>query len=613
MAKMLNVKSIRVNLSSGEIRVEPIDERLVRDFVGGRGFGAVQLYKELKPGTDPLSDQNKMMFIAGPLAGGPMQSTSRWMVCTKSPLTGAFVRSVGGADFGAWIRFAGYSFIEVEGKADKPVYIHLTADSCKILDAADLWGKNVDQTQEILQQRHGKNTRCAVIGVAGEKLVRFAGIFSERRSASRCGGGTVMGAKNLKAIAINAERNLTFADAEAMKQAAKDQIAAYQKSSGYKSHREWGTTTTQDTTNALGMYPVKNFREGRSENWENTLAGDEYRKIRTGEFACYSCMVRCGKAHTVNSGPYAGIHSDGPEYESIWAFTAPIASTDINASIAADAVCDELGLDTISAGNCVGFAFELFEKGILTQADTGGLDLTYGNHQAMVTLLRQIGNRQGLGHILAEGVMRAAQIIGKGSEDYAIHVKGMEPPAYEPRAAKNQGFNYATSNIGASHCYGYAAQDVFGVVMPHKVDRYEEGNADVVIYNQNGTATAEVGIVCTFAERWGWVPEVYGRALAAATGIEDCKDPAFMRTVGERIMNMERAFIARDGFGRAQDTLPQRMLKENLIVDGKPVKGAIIRDLPGFLDRYYNLRGWNSDGAPTPEKLSRLGISWAVK
>ena len=610
---MMNFKSIRVNLSSGEIKTEPVDERFVRDFIGGRGFGAVQLYRDMKAGIDPLGEDNKMLFLTGPLAGGPLQSTSRWMVYTKSPLTGALVRSCGGADFGAWLRFSGYSFIEIEGKADKPVYIHLTADSCKILDASQLWGKNIDQTQEWLQEKHGKNTRCAVIGVAGEKLVRYAGIFSDRRSASRCGGGTVMGSKNLKAIAINAERKLVFADAEAMKQAAKDQIEAYKNNPGYHNHREWGTTSTQDVTNTLGIYPVKNFREGRSENWEKTLVGEEYKKIRTGEFACYSCMVRCGKAHTVPSGPYAGAKSDGPEYESIWAFTGPIGSTDINASVAADALCDELGIDTISAGNCVGFAFELFEKGILTKADTGGMDLTYGNHQAMVQLLRMIGNREGLGHILAEGVMRAAQIIGKGSEAYAIHCKGMEPPAYEPRGAKNQGFNYATSNIGASHCYGYAAQDVFGVPFPHKVDRFEEGNADIVVYNQNGVATSEVGIVCNFAERWGWVPEIFGRALAAATGIEECKDPAYLNMVGDRIMNMERAFIAREGFGRAQDTLPSRILNEELVVDGVAIKGARVKDLQGFLDRYYALRGWSANGTPTAEKLSKLGIGYAVK
>jgi aldehyde:ferredoxin oxidoreductase len=610
---MMTYKYIKINLSTGKVSTEAVEERAIRDFVGGRGFGAYHLMKELKAGTEPLSPDNKLFFHSGPLAGGPAQSTSRWMVVTKSPLTGGFARAVGGSDFGAWIHFAGYSFIEVEGAADEPAYIYLTPDSCQILDARDIWGKDVDETQEILRTKHGKNTRCAVIGVAGEKLVRFASIFSARRSASRCGVGTVMGSKNLKAIAISADRKVQFADADAMRQAAKEQVAAYQSSNAYKGHREMGTTDTQSVTNTLGIYPVNNFREGRLAGWDKTITGEDYKKIRTGEFGCYACPAYCGKAHTVPAGPYAGIQSDGPEYESIWAFTGPIGSSDINASIAADALCDQLGIDTISAGNLVGFAFELYEKDILTRADTGGLELKKGDHAAMMTLLRQMGNREGIGNILAEGAKRAADIIGRGADKYAIHCKGMEPPAYEPRGAKNQGFNYATANIGASHCYGYAAQDVFGAPFPKKVNRFEEGNADIVIYNQDHTASNEIGICCAFSAGWGWVPDIYGRLLAAATALEDCKDPKFLNLVGERIMNMERAFINREGFGRVDDTLPQRMLNENLIVDGKPVEAARVRDMQGFLDRYYSLRGWNADGAPTPDKLSQLGLTWAVK
>jgi len=606
-------KYIKVNLSTGEIRTEPIEERVVSDFIGGRGFGAYHLLKAQRSGADPLGDENNLLFLTGPLAGGPAQSVSRWMVVTRSPLTGAFARSVGGADFGAWLQFTGYSFIQVNGKAEKPVYIHLTPDSCEIVDASDLWGKDPDQTQEILQQKHGKNTRSACIGVAGEKLVRYAAIFSARRSASRCGVGTVMGAKKLKAIAITAQRNLKFADPEAFQAAAREQIAAYQNSPGYKSHADMGTTDTQSVTNTLGIYPVKNFRLGRLENWDKTITGQHYRAIRTGTFGCYSCPAHCGKAHTVPSGPYAGIQSDGPEYESIWAFTGPIASTDIHASIAADALCDKLGLDTISTGNCVGFAYELYEKGIITRADTGGLELTYGNHAAMIELIRKIGNREGIGSILAEGVLRAAQIFGKGAEKYAIHCKGMEPPAYEPRGAKNMGFNYATANIGASHCYGYAGQDVFGAPFPRKVNRFEEGNADIVVFNQDNAAKNEIGICCTFSTNWGWHPDIYCRLLAAATGVKECLDPKYVALVGERIMNLERAFNVREGFGRKDDVLPQRMLTENLIVDGVPVENARIKDMQGFLDRYYAVRGWTPDGAPSPQKIAELGIGYALK
>jgi len=230
-----------------------------------------------------------------------------------------------------------------------------------------------------------------------------------------------------------------------------------------------------------------------------------------------------------------------------------------------------------------------------------------------MTLLKKMGNREGFGNILAEGVKRAAEIIGKGAEKYAIHCKGMEPPAYEPRGAKNMGFNYATANIGASHCYGYGAQDVWGAPFPRKVNRFEEGNADVVVYNQDHAAMNEIGIICAFSAGWGWVPDIYGKLLAASTGVKESADPNYLLKVGSRILNMERAFNIRQGIGREQDTLPVRMLTENLLVDGLPVEGARVRDMQGFLDRYYEVRGWTNQGAPSPEKIKELGLDYILK
>jgi aldehyde:ferredoxin oxidoreductase len=609
---MQQYKFIKINLSTGAIKTETISDQVLTDFIGGRGIGAYYLYRDSIPGVDPLGPDNKLLLITGPLSGAGSLSTSRWMAVTKSPLTGGYARAVGGADFGAWLMWSGYAFIEIEGKANKPVYIHFNDDTPQILDAADLWGKEVTPAQELLQQKHGKDTRAACIGPAGEKLVRYSAIFSDRRSASRCGVGTVMGSKNLKAVAITTKRNVRLYDTETFKELIKAQSAAYQSSPAYKSHREWGTTDTQRTTNMLGIYPTKNFREGRMQDYEKLLGG-EYLKLRSGEFACYSCPARCGKAHTITSGPYAGMKSDGPEYESIWAFTGPINSLSIEASIAADGLCDELGIDTISTGNSIGFAYELYEKGILTKSDTDGIELKYGDHAAMMKLIGKIGNREGIGNILAEGVKRAADIIGKGSEKYAIHCKGMEPAAYEPRGAKNMGFNYATSNIGASHCYGYGAQDVWGAPVPKKVNRFEEGNADVVVYNQDHAAMNEIGIICAFSAGWGWVPDIYGKMLAAATGVKQAADPAYLLKVGERILNMERAFNVREGFGRKDDTLPVRMLTENLIVDGVPNEAARVKDLQGFLDRYYAVRGWTNDGAPAKAKVKELGLDYILK
>jgi aldehyde:ferredoxin oxidoreductase len=604
---------LRVNLTRRTTAVETVPAEICELFIGGRGFGIAYLYKEQAPHTDPLGEGNRLMFLAGPLAGAQAQSVSRWMACTKSPLTGGYARSVAGADFGAWLRFAGYDAILVEGKSAEPVYLHLTKEGCKFIEAGELWGKETTATQEMLLQRHGEKTRVACIGPGGERLVRYAAIVSGRRTASRCGVGAVMGSKNLKAIAITANRKVRVFDQDAFKKLATEQTRLFRSSQQFKHHKEWGTTATQDVTNSLGIFPVRNFRYGQQKNGEK-LYGEEYRKLRTGEFGCYNCSARCGKAHAVTSGPYAGAYSEGPEYESLWVFSAPIDSTSIEATIRADQLCDDLGIDTISTGGCIGFAYELYEHGIINRNDTDGLELVYGNHQTMVKLVQKIAAREGFGNILAEGVVRAARTIGRGAEAYAIHTKGMELPAYEPRGAKSQGFNYATSNIGGSHCYGYAGQEIFGATEPRPINRFAEAeNADIVIYNQDSTGMGEVGIVCAFARGWAWFPGLYGKLLAAATGVEHSADIGYLKKVGERIVNLERAFNVREGLGRENDKLPPRMLNEPLHTYDAPGEGEVVREMEQFLDRYYELRGWTKDGIPTAKKLAELGLSKMAK
>ncbi len=602
-------KFLKVNLSSGKIMTETVPEQVALDFVGGRGYGIKYLYDELAPNVDPLSEDNKLLLLSGPLAGTSAQASSRWMVCTKSPLTGAFARSVGGADFGAWLKFVGYEFIVIEGKAEKPVYLHLTREGCLIHDATEIWGQDTKVTQQWLTERYGKNTRIACIGPAGEKLVKYAAIVSNRRTAGRCGTGTVMGSKNLKAIAVTASRNVQLHDQAAFKQLAREQAGIIRENKAFLNHKEWGTTRTQSVTNEIGIYPVRNFRYGQQVGYEN-ITGEEYRKLRTAEFGCYTCPARCGKAHRVKTGPYKGAYSEGPEYETIWAFTGSTDTTSREATIAADELCDDLGIDTISTGCSIGFAYELYEKGILTKADTDGLELNYGNHESMVALVKKIANREGIGDLLAEGVARAAASIGKGSEAYAIHVKGLELPAYEPRGAMTQGFNYATASIGASHCFGYSGQDVFGAIEPRPSDRFaEEENADLVVYNQDNTAWKETGIICTFASNWGWVPLLFGKMLVAVRGMDELADNDHLLKVGERILNLERAFNVREGFTREQDTLPQRMLTEPLHTREAPGEGQVVRNQDKFLDQYYQIRGWTKEGIPTPEKLKELGLN----
>jgi len=602
---------LRVNLTSGKISTKPVPEEIAAEFIGGRGYGIRYLYDEIAPGIDPLGEDNKLLMLNGPLAGTAAQAVSRWMTVTKSPLTGAFARSVCGADFGAWLKFAGYEVVIVEGKAEKPVYVHVTPDGGQILDASEIWGRDTKETQAWLTQQHGRNTRTACIGPAGENLVKYAAVVSDRRTAGRCGTGTVMGSKNLKAVAITASRKLYLADPAAYEKLAKEQVKMLLDNEGFQNHKEWGTTATQDITNEIGIYPVRNFRYGQQLKYKEII-GSEYRKFRTGDMGCYSCSARCGKVHTVTSGTYAGAHSEGPEYESIWAFTGPIESNSIEASIAADQLCDDLGLDTISTGGCIGFAYELYEKGLLKKSDIDGMELDYGKHEPMIALIKKIAAREGIGDLLAEGVMRVAQKIGNNSDVYAIHVKGLELPAYEPRGAKSQGYNYITANIGASHCYGYAAQDVFGAPFPHPTDRFSEENADVVIFNQDGTASKETGICCGFSGGWGW-SELFGKLLAAARGIDKFADDAYLNRVGDRIFNLERAFNIREGFWRKQDTFPQRILTEPLHTREAPGEGQIVGHQDEFLNKYYQLRGWSRDGIPTEKKLKELGLDFAMK
>ncbi|MDB4444309.1 aldehyde ferredoxin oxidoreductase family protein [bacterium] len=603
---------LRINLTAGKTTEEQVPESVAADFVGARGYGIRYLYDELAPGVDPLGEQNKLLLLSGPLAGTPAIAVSRWMACTKSPLTGGYARSVCGADFGAWLRFVDYDFLIIEGKADKPVYVHLTEDGCKILDAREIWGKDTKVTQAWLGEQHGQKTRTACIGPAGEKLVRYAAIVSDRRTAGRCGTGAVMGSKNLKAVAITAPRKVHLGDPETYDKLTKEQVKLIRDNNAFLHHKEWGTTTTQDITNDLGIYPASNFRYGRLVDYEKVV-GEAYRKLRTGDMGCYSCPARCGKVHTVTAGPYAGAHSEGPEYETIWSFTGSVDSSDIEASIAADELCDDLGLDTISTGVSIGFAYELFEKGLISKSDTDGVELHFGDPAPMVELVRKIGLREGIGDLLAEGTMRAAAKIGQGSDLYAIHVKGMELPAYEPRGAKSQGYNYATASIGASHCYGYAAQDVFGAPIPRPTDRFSEEYADVVIFNQNGAATKETGIICLFAGNWGWQESHFGPMLAAARDMEQLADNDYLDKVGDRIINLERAFNLREGKGRRDDTLPRRILTEPLKTRGADGEGQVVSHQDEFLDKYYELRGWSREGVPTPQKLKDLGLGFAVK
>jgi aldehyde:ferredoxin oxidoreductase len=601
-------KLLRVNLSNGAIKEENIPQKIATDYLGGRGFGSKYLYDEVPAGTDPLGKQNKLLVGTGLLAGTGAQSLSKWMVYTKSPLTGTFTRNCGGGDFGAWLKWAGFELIILEGKSAKPSYLYIKDGTYEILDASAIWGKTTSQAQEYLKKKYGTKARMICVGPAAEKMVRYAGIFSGRRTAGRNGVGTVMASKNLKAVVIEADRKEELANPAEFSRLLKQQVKNYKEGLGFEPFRDYGTPMGVDIPGfAMGTFPVRNFRSNDLEGWDK-LSFLQYAAITQKHSGCYACMLKCGKIRTVQEGPYAGVNSEGPHYETIWAFTGPTGCTDLGATVKADYMCCELGLDSISTGNSIGFAYELFEKGILTTKDTDGLVLKYGDPEPMLKLVEKIGRREGLGDILAEGVKRAAEKIGKGAEQYAMHVKGLEMPGYEPRAMKALGMHYALSNTGANHCYGYAQQEM-GNPRPRLVDAAaDDGKGDIVKYNQDYVAAVELVNACTFPannlELFGL--ELIANMLVAALGETKFGSADYLWHVGEKVYNLERCFNIRDGFSRKDDALPKRMYTEPLI--GGMRDGEIIRKPDVIIDEYYEARGWDKNGIPTKATLKRLGL-----
>jgi aldehyde:ferredoxin oxidoreductase len=509
------------------------------------------------------------------------------------------------------MKWAGLDFITIEGRAEEPVYVYIDDGGCEIRDAGELWGRTSRETQESLGEIHGSRVCSACIGPAAEKLVLYSVIVSGRRTASRGGVGAVMGSKNLKAVTINIARRRWEYDQAALRELVKEQINGYHAEGApaamTKYFSEYGTGSIE-RANTRGFFPVRNFRYGLLEGYEG-LTYRQFSEITQKHTGCYNCILHCGKFRTVSNGPYAGFSGEGPEYETIWSFTGPIDNNDIGLTVAANDLCDELGLDTISTGNTIGFAFELFEKGLIDAKDTDGLELTWGNHAVVLPLIKKIARREGFGDLLAKGTKRMAEDIGQGSMDYAMQAKGLELPGYDPRALKAMGFGFATSNIGGNQNYSYAFQEVFKIPVPRPVEDpfAEEGKADIVKFNQEINAVADSAIACVFPVDMGLLrTETLGKLLAVATGVSGHGDPAQLMKVGQRICNLERAFNVRDGFSRKDDTLPKRILTEPLRKGS--ADGQVIKDIEAFLDEFYDECGWTRNGIPTPEKLRELGL-----
>jgi len=590
---------------------------MARDFIGARGFGAKILWDEVKPGVDPLCPENKMILALSPLAGTAAQSFHRTFVMFKSPLTCGYFRSTGGGFFAAEVKSAGYDAIIIEGRAEKPTYVWIHDDDIEFRDAGHVWGATVDGATEILREETDKNARVLAIGPAGERLVRVACLVTDDyRTPGRGGGGAIWGSKNLKAIVALGTKKPELFNEDLFRELVKEQIDVYKRSPLFDAFHSLGTNSVVYQFYTLGHNPTYNFKNTELENAE-IWRTEVLEKYVIKHYGCFTCMIACGKKWKLTKGPYAGLLWDFPEYETHWSLGSTCGITNLEAIAYANMLCDKYGLDTISTGAIVAFAMELYEKGILTDRETDGLRLRWGDGDAMVELVRKIALREGIGNILAEGTARAAEIIGRGAEKFAMHSKCLELPAYDPRAAKAHGLSYATSNIGGSHMIGWNKYEILG--MPEKVDPLTvEGKGVLAKRVQDQIAAFEAAGWCAFAELvqtagYGNVEktmEWMGKVLYAATGIEEFKDPGYIWLVGERVYNVERAFNVREGMTRKDDWLPERLQKVPFPRD--PARGQIF-ELDRLLDDYYAARGWDAKtGVPTRKKLEDLGLSYVA-
>jgi aldehyde:ferredoxin oxidoreductase len=600
-------KVLRVNLTVKKTYVEPLREDYVKQFIGGRGFGVKILWDELKAGVDTLGPENRLVISVGPLAGTKVQSASRWVAQFKSPLTGIYCRSVGGGFFGAELKFAGYDVIVVEGRADKPVYIWADGDKVEFRDAGKVWGMNTLATRDFILEETDERARMVTIGPAGERLVKISAIVTDdSRTAARGGGGAVMGSKNLKAIVVKGYNKPRIFDEEAFNIAVKEQLEAYSKWPRFKSFRALGTNGGTYTWYKMGNFPTYNFQQLELEN-EDRFKPEVLATYIVKNKGCYGCAVQCGKVFKATEGPYAGVAWEYPELETEWAFGGIIGNANIESIIAANMLCDLYGLDTISTGVCIGFACELYEKGIISRSETDGLELEWANPENVIELVRRIALRIGkFGKLLGEGVRKAAEAIGRGAEKYAMHIKGLEMPAYDPRAMKGQGLGLATGNIGASHALSWNKFEILGI--PKKVDPLSvDGKAELTKYVQDEMAVCETAVFCKLTVNHEVTnPRFYTKVLYAATGINEFKDERYLWLVGERIWNLERAFNVREGIDARDDTAPERILKQPM--PRQPAKGQIF-ELDKLLNEYYRVRGWNGEGIPEKRKLAELGLA----
>ncbi|MGB2965318.1 MAG: aldehyde ferredoxin oxidoreductase family protein [Anaerolineales bacterium] len=602
-------KILRINLTDLSVKREDVDPVFAKDFLGGRGWAIKYLYEEMDPLVDPLSSENMLIFATGPLTGTPAPTGNRYMVVTKSPLTGSLSNSNSGGEFPTWMKRTGFDLFIFTGKSPKPIYLWVNEDQVELRSAEHVWGQNVPRTTDLLIAETNPNAKVACIGPAGENLVLMAAIMNDKhRAAARSGVGAVMGSKNLKAVVVHGARQPGMYDEKAMKKLSLE--ISKEVGEGIKagsSLREYGTAYVPQVTNELGILPTRNFQSGQFEGVDSIDGVALKKKYLIKPKPCYRCPIACGRLTEVADGSRYDGKGEGPEYETLSALGSACGIDNLGAITKANYICNELGMDTITAGMTVAAAMELYEKGYLPEGDIGK-PLRFGDADRLIELLEKMAYRQGFGNILAEGSYRLAERYGH--PELAVTARKLEFPGYDPRGAQGMGLLYATASVGASHMAGDVAYvEVFGV--PKTMDPLTAtGKPALVKRFGNAFVSIDSTGMCVFLSvRYLFDPDLniwptrLTELMNLTTGAE--YTPESLIQAADRVFNLERIFLIRAGFTGKDDTLPPRMLLEPL--PSGPAKGYVV-NLDQMLPEFYTLQGWDENGIPTKEKLAELNL-----
>ncbi len=615
-------KYLRVDLSSGEIRVIPMPVEWVENYLGGNGIGTKILWDEVPASVDALESENKLIVSAGPLCGSPVPNSGRVEFIAKSPLTDIYGDSNAGGHFGPELKFAGYDLVIFEGRSPKPVYLYIEDEQVELRSAEHLWGLGTFETEDQLRDETNQpDLKTAIIGPAGENLVRYAGIqVTSRRSAARSGLGAVMGSKNLKAIAVRGTRCLQVASPKRTLDITLKHHLAIRENEFFPGASKYGTPGIVALMDHMGRFPTQNHRYGSFEEFEQISADTLHDNHFIRDISCHSCPIGCDKVYAVKEGEFSHSMSTSVEYETLNSLGARVCNANLPSILKGNEVCDDLGLDTISTGSAIAFAMELAEKEILSTEDCDGLDLVWGNYHTMLQLLERIAYRKGyLGDLLAEGAARAAKRLGKGAERYAMHVKGQDIPAQDGRAQQSMGLAHATSSRGADHLKAFPVTDETGYpggaearygkeFLPELIDPLEtKHKAFLVKDGEDYGAIVDSSGNCKSGGTFVML-EIYWQeqcdALNAITGLS--LDVDELKRIGERIYNLQRCYNALHGIDKSDDVLPWRMTK--VPSPSGNAKGSVCH-LSEMLDEYYTLRDWDAEtGLPNKRKLQYLGL-----